>query len=125
MVILHREKKKEAILYIRKALPHVKCLGTLRVLAFESVMSEKLRAPKWVWVLGLQKRQDYLSGISHFGAFPKVWGCGWEEAKCSLQWHLDLGSASWIKHWTTAEGDAGAVRRIPSSHTVLSGAAGS
>lgn len=59
------------------------------VLAFESVMSEKLCAPSWALDPGLQpfgqKRQDYVSGISHSGAVPEVQGSGWEGEKCSLQ----------------------------------------
>lgn len=69
-------------------------------------MSEKLWAPSWALVLGLQpvgqKRQDYVSGISHSGAVPEVHGSGWEGEKCSLQRHFDLDSASWINHRTTA-----------------------
>ena len=71
------------------------------VLAFESVMSEKRRAPQWALVRGLHsvglKRQDYVSGISHSGDVPEVGGSGWEGGeRCSLQWHLDLDGASRI-----------------------------
>lgn len=52
-------------------------------------MSEKLCAPSWALDPGLQpfgqKRQDYVSGISHSGAVPEVQGSGWEGEKCSLQ----------------------------------------
>lgn len=58
----------------------------------------------------------------HFGAVPKVQG--WEEEACSLQWHFDLDSASWINPWTTTYSDAGAVHRIQSSHSVISGRQG-
>lgn len=58
----------------------------------------------------------------HFGAVPKVQG--WEGEACSLQWHFDLDRASWINPWTTTYSDAGAVHRIQSSHSVISGRQG-
>lgn len=58
------------------------------VLAFESVMSKSFCAPLWILVLGLlmsgQKKketQNYVSGISHTGAFPEVQCSGWERGK--------------------------------------------
>lgn len=69
-----------------------------------------------------RKRQDYVSGISHGGAVPKVQGSGRREReKPSLQWHLDLDSVSWINRSTTVQGkNAEAVRRIQSREVFLS-----
>lgn len=74
------------------------------VLAFESVMSKSFCAPLWILVWGLlmcgQKKketQNYVSGISHTGAFPEVQCSGRERGKWSLQWHFDLDSVSMDK----------------------------